>query len=781
MELNNLIYKSLNTSFSIMSNRLFIVFVLLLGISAHNVLSQETDANIFGDVVSEGEHVPFCNVYIKGTNYGTVTDYTGHYMLINLPAGKHILIAQIMGYITHEQEITVELDRSIEINFELKESNITLEQVVVTGTRTTKNITEAPIMVNILDGKTLNFTQSNTVSEGLCFQPGLRVEVDCQTCNYTQLRINGLGGSYSQILINNQPVFSALNGLYGLEQIPANMIDRIEVVRGGGSALYGSSAIAGTVNIITKTPKRSSYQVSVNQSWINSQASDNMLNGNISVVNQRQNAGLSIFASNRNREEYDHNDDGFSEMPQLKNNSFGLNTFYRPNYRSRIEVSFFSIYEGRRGGNNFEDPPHKADQAEDRTHNVLVGGIQYETKFKNDITRMNIYVSGQDTRRLHYTGIDGQDGYGTTKGNTIIGGIQADHLVNNFPGGANNFTVGTEYHFDDIFDEIPSYNYLIDQTAQQAGVFAQSDWQITSWLNTLIGVRADKHNLVDKIIFNPRASLLVNAIKNTQIRASLSTGFRAPQAFDADMHIAFSGGGIAFVSLAPGLIEETSRSVSLSAVYDNASENYIYGFTMEGFYTRLFDAFVLEEVGTDSVGNTILEKRNGSNLTVQGITIELRGNYRQKYQFETGITLQQSKFDDQVAWSADIPGTQDFLRSPGAYGYYTLTLTPVEQFNFSLSGVYTGPMKVPHFAGAPGIDEDVLFTSPNFLETNVRLSYVLSIKDINQNLELFGGIQNVFNQYQDDFDTGKDRDSGYIYGPARPRTIFIGLKFGDII
>jgi len=322
---------------------------------------------------------------------------------------------------------------------------------------------------------------------------------------------------------------------------------------------------------------------------------------------------------------------------------------------------------------------------------------------------------------------------------------------------------------------------LIDQTAQQAGVFAQSDWQITSWLNTLIGVRADKHNLVDKIILNPRASLLVNAINNTQIRASLSTGFRAPQAFDADMHIAFSGGGIAFVQLAPDLIEETSRSISLSATYDKASENYIYGFTLEGFYTRLIDAFVMEEVGADSVGNTILEKRNGSSSTVQGITIELRGNYRQKYQFETGITLQQSTFDEPVEWSADIAGTKDFLRSPGSYGYFTLTLTPVEQLNFSLSGVYTGPMKVPHFAGAPGINEDILFTSPNYFETNIRLSYVLSIKDISQNLELFGGIQNIFNQYQDDFDTGRYRDSGYIYGPARPRTIFVGLKFGDIL
>ena len=124
----------------------------------------------------------------------------------------------------------------------------------------------------MIDSKLLDQTQACNISEGLKFQPGLRVETDCQTCNYTQLRMNGLGGGYSQILINGRPVFSPLTGLYGMEQIPANMVERIEVVRGGGSALYGSSAIGGTVNVITRIPKESSYDISVNTSLINGKA-----------------------------------------------------------------------------------------------------------------------------------------------------------------------------------------------------------------------------------------------------------------------------------------------------------------------------------------------------------------------------------------------------------------------------------------------------------------------------------------------------------------------------
>lgn len=136
------------------------------------------------------------------------------------------------------------------------ERKLNLEEIVVTGTKTFKRKTESPVIVNIIDSKVLGNLQVCNLSEGLKFQPGLRVETDCQTCGYTQLRMNGLQGGYSQILINGRPIFSPLMSLYGMEQLPVNMIERIEVVRGGGSSLYGSSAVGGTVNVITKLPKK---------------------------------------------------------------------------------------------------------------------------------------------------------------------------------------------------------------------------------------------------------------------------------------------------------------------------------------------------------------------------------------------------------------------------------------------------------------------------------------------------------------------------------------------
>lgn len=292
-------------------------------------------------------------------------------------------------------------------------------------------------------------------------------------------------------------------------------------------------------------------------------------------------------------------------------------------------------------------------------------------------------------------------------------------------------------------------------------------------------MRADKHNFVENPIFNPRVSFLYKPNTNAQLRLSWSTGFRAPQAFDADMHIAFAGGGIQTIQLSDNLKEEKSQSWSASLNWDKPTEKHIYGFTIEGFYTKLADAFILEEIGTTEDGNSIMEKRNGGQSDVSGVTLELRANYNRKTQLEAGLTIQKSQYGDVVAWSEELPGTKDYLRTPETYGYYTLSWTPNANFKTSLSGIYTGRMLIPHYglAGDNGTPEqDILFESPSFLENNLKISYTLSSVRLDSSIELFAGVGNLFNQYQDDFDSGKNRDSGYVYGPAKPRNYFIGIK-----
>ncbi|BDD09383.1 TonB-dependent receptor [Fulvitalea axinellae] len=739
-------------------------------------------ASIYGRIRSASGFVELAQVGLRSTSYGAVTDGEGNFRIDGIPEGEYRLVCSHVGMKEYAKKIRLETGINREINILLEENAETLERVVVTGTRTQRKITESPVAVNVLNAQTLEFTQSATLSDGLSFQPGLRVETDCQTCNYTQLRMNGLQGGYSQILINSRPVFSALTGLYGLEQIPTNLIDRVEVVRGGGSALYGSSAIAGTVNVITKKPKSNSYSVSNSISLIDGEEADNQFNVNGTIVNESATAGLSFFGTRRKREGYDANGDGFSEMAQLRTNSFGTDAFLMLGDRATLGANLYSIYEDRRGGNKLNTVAHLADQAEERIHHVLIGGLDFEYEGKGwDLTA---YFSGQDTRRKHYTGVNNFDqgeapleAYGNTKNWTLLGGFQLNTTLADFLGGKNVLSLGGEIKYDYTFDKIPLYDYLIDQDVRQGGVFAQSDWEITPALTLLTGVRVDKHNLVDGLIASPRVSALYR-LGNFQFRGAYSTGYRAPQAFDTDLHLAFSEGGVTLPAFDPELEEERSRSFSLSVNYERSTADFMYGISLEGFRTRLFDTFVFEEDGEDEKGNTIMRKKNGDNSTVTGLTFELRGAFREKIQAEAGVTFQRSSYDEGVKYLEGLPATKDFLRTPNDYGFWTLTYFPFSEAYVSLSGVYTGSMKVPHFAGAPGVTEDSYYDSPEFWETHIKLSKTLHIGAGGHDLEFFGGIRNIFNAYQDDFDLGKDRDSGYIYGPSAPRTYFVGAKLG---
>ena len=162
--------------------------------------------------------------------------------------------------------------------------------------------------------------------------------------------------------------------------------------------------------------------------------------------------------------------------------------------------------------------------------------------------------------------------------------------------------MGSEYLLDDIYDQIPYYNYLVDQQISELGIYLQDEWKLHDRWTLLGGLRMDHHTRLDKMAISPRANLLFKPGAYSQLRASFSTGFRAPQAFDADLHIAFSGGGIALVQLDPQLQKETSRSLSLSFNLDKPAEKYIVGFTADVFHTRLFNAFVLLDGGVDWPG-----------------------------------------------------------------------------------------------------------------------------------------------------------------------------------
>lgn len=769
-----------------MKLRLTLSILLILGICK---LSFGQKGSVHGTVRVDNKKQAFASISVSSdpTN-GFISDSKGYFHIDNIPFGTHTITTSFVGYKQVSKTIVLnENNQELELNFNLEENINSLDEIVITGTKTNKRQTNSPVIVGIINSVTLENVQACNLSEGLKFQPGLRVETDCQTCNYTQLRMNGLSGGYSQILINGRPIFSPLTGLYGLEQLPTNMIDRIEVVKGGGSSLYGSSAIGGSVNVITKIPKKNSFELNSFYQNINGKSDDIVLSGNASLVSKNKNSGVAFFFNHRAREWYDENGDHYSELPKLENTSFGTNLFFLPNDNEKLEISISNLNEYRYGGEMVSKAAYLSQQSEERTTNVWMGSADYQINFNDDNSSLITYAAWQNTKRKHYTGIYPEEEseiqahletppYGASNVRTLQGGFQLNHKIDDRISGTNTFTLGTEYVHDEVFDKIGTYNYLIDQTTRNFGVFLQSDWELSPSFSFLSGVRMDQHNLIDHLVFNPRLSLLYKYKTNTQFRLSYGTGFRAPQAFDTDLHIAFAGGGISRVLLSPDLAPERSKSYSASINYDKPMEHYIAGFTIEGFYTRLNDAFFLQPIGQDVFG-ALFEKQNGQGATVKGVTLEVRANFDKKIQLETGFTLQSSSFDHKVEYIDGIEGIKKFTRTPNDYGYATVSFRPNKKFNANFNYVYTGKMIIPHFGGAPNQLTDEMYTSDPFSELSTKIGYTIEFEKIQSNVEFYSGIKNIFNAYQSNFDIGKNRDSNFVFGPSLPRTFYMGMKW----
>lgn len=751
-----------------------------LGMIAATSGAAVTDANISGHVVDAetGEHMPFYYVRILDTKLATLTDASGHYVFRDLAPGDYTLEAVFTGYKTVTLDVRVVKDRTVEANFSVVPDAFMLDQVVVTSSKSEVRRRESPALVNVITGKLFETVGACSLADGLNFQPGVRVENDCQNCGFTQVRINGLDGHYSQILMNSRPVFSALTGVYGLEQIPANMIERVEVMRGGGSALFGSSAIGGTINIITKDPMTNSARVAHTLSSIGlSGALDNNTTLNASVVTDNNKAGIFIYGQSRYRDGYDDNSDGFTEIAQLKTRTVGARAFVRPSDISRLSLEYHNTSEYRRGGDNLDQPPHMAMIAEQADHDIHAVEATFDIWPANRRDHVSVFGAMQNTRRQSYYGSDmDPDAYGRTSDIVVTSGAQWTHPFDRFIFMPSELVAGVEYSFNRLHDVTLGYDHDILQKVHIYSGYLQNEWRNSRW-GFLVGARVDKHSLISDPVISPRVNIRYNPDDNLNFRLSYSTGFRSPQAYDEDFHVAIVGGERVVTVLAAGLKEESSRSVSASADLYHRFGNVQTNLLIEGFYTDLRDVFALRQLEEpDAAGNAVLERYNGSGARVAGVNVEAKAFFSSRFDLQCGLTWQRSRYKHPEVWSdnPDVPGEKRMFRTPDLYGYLTANVEIVRQLKATLSATYTGPMTVQHLAGS-GTLVDVAVRTPDFFDASLKLTYTFRILN-RVTFDVSAGVSNIFNSYQDDFDIGPTRDSGYIYGPALPRCINAGIS-----
>ncbi len=780
--------------------------MLFAGNSTHDSVCKLT-----GSVKSKNSEVPFVNVVVKGTTQGVVTDAAGNFSFCNLKSGRYTLVISGIGYKTKEVSVEVHDNEKSYVEVIIDEDSFNMDEVVVSADRGLMKRTQAPVMVNTIAPALFSSTQSLVVGEALNFMPGMRLENNCQNCGFNQVRMNGMEGPYSQILINSRPIFSGLAVVYGLELLPANMIERIEVVRGGGSVLYGSNAIAGTINIILKDALINSYEVGSTGTltgWgiknSNGPVGDFSANFNNTLIADNNRTGITLYGFTRDRKMFDANGDGYSELAPLSNLSMGTRLWQKIGERSKLAVDFFLIQEKRDGGNKQNLPLHERDIAEAVKHDMRAGSLTFE-RFVRQYDLFSAYASAQYLNRDSYYGANQSlSNYGQSRDITVNTGLQYKAIL-----GASTITAGAEITGSRLNDKKLAYrditkpifntdpvtgdtisidfpqvgNTLVsDQSLFTYGAFVQHDMGIGRF-KTSVGARVEQYAVIDHahpdnndkrgIVMVPRISLMYNATNWLQTRLSYSQGYRAPQIFDEDLHVETSGSRQVINRNDPNLKQETSHSIMASADANIPVGNNYFGFLTELFYTRLQDPFVNEIGIPDENGTVIYTRHNATEgATVKGLNVELKFKTLQDFALTGGLTVQSSHYDAPQGFNE-----KRFFRTPNRYGYLIMDWDFAYAFCLSANATYTGTMLAPYFGPNTDPQTGELRKTPNFYDLGIKLSY--NIKMGGKTLQFFGGVKNLLNSYQKDFDLGIDRDPSYIYGPTSPRAIYLGFKLGN--
>lgn len=749
---------------------LYLILSLLIfagNLPASGIGNEPGMACLSGFVLSEeGAPLEAVEVSVRGLTERVRTDASGYFDIHLIPRSELVSLTLFKdGFMPMQiDRITADKVGKVELKL-IRLKGSPLEEMVITGTLTPKKYREVAVKTHVTSAATIERKGAESLADSLDLTTGVRVEDNCQNCAFTQVRINGMEGKYAQILINGRPTVSSLAGVYLLEQLPANMIEKLEVVKGGGSSLYGGNAVAGVINLITKEPLTPQNQISLQGTTIDGVLSTKT-SFNYTHLSKDRLTRSAIFINHQQRNPVDLNGDDFSDLGKINNFSGGASLVQDfSSIAGRLTLDFASHNEDRRGGNRFDQPEHFADVAESARTRRLDFSANWEQTFgKALILKANTAFS-LTKRNTYYGANQDPNAYGESENPLFYVDLKADLLtIKN-----HVLTLGASWQQETLKDFIPAYNHLVDDLYSDVGIFVQDEWDLCSTWALLGGVRYDKHSNLDLGIWSPRASLIFKGIRNLSVRGTFSTGFRAPQVFDEDLHITIVNGEPSFVVNHPDLRHESSRSFTFGLDYGVQLRTLLVQVSAGLFTTRVKDAFAMDLLDGDD-GTRTYRRTNSSGLEVEGVEMELGLHFAQKFTFNAGWTLQRSRYDEP---ETEFSSRQVF-KTPDLYGFFRLGWVPLRGMDIGADLNYTGPMWVPHYAGYIG--EDRLEHTPSFWKVDLTARQKIGFGD-QGGITLGLTLENAFNQFQKDLDLGPGRDAGYMYGPRFPRTFRFSLSY----
>jgi outer membrane receptor for ferrienterochelin and colicins len=637
--------------------------------------------------------------------------------------------------------------------------------VQVVADRRDARLRDAPVRTEVVSREFVEQIGARTLADAVEYTTGVRVENNCQNCNFSQVRLLGLEGPYTQILMDGQPTLSSLAQVYGLEQIPARLIDRVEVTKGGGAALLGPGSVGGVINVITREPATRGAQLDTTIGVTKGEPTVSTA-GAVDWVSGDRRSLLTAYGQADRVSPVDVTGDGYTEISRRALEAGGVRAHrVLLGSRARQTVDASALRESRRGGNQLDLPPHEADIAEDiETAREAATLTWLHTPTPR--TDYRLTVSGADTRRDSYYGV-GRDplAYGDTRSQLGV----ADLLVNQYTR-RHVISGGLQITSERLRDRQPGYGRALDLRYDQAGVFVQDEWTVRPGWQLLTGVRVDRHSALSRPQVLPRAALRVSPRPALDFRVSYAQGIRAPQVFDEDLHIASLGGEARIVVVDPGLRPERSVNWMAGGEWKPALWGGQALLEVNGFHTRLDDQFHLQEDDRPETQAREFLKVNLGTAAVRGVEANVGWGRGDHVVLQGGIVVQRSTFGQPEPNF----GSTTFFRTPDVYGNASIgikELLPVDLF----AGVrITGPMLAPHYAGA--IPEDRLEQTPSFVQVDVSAARQLVGGAVPLTLTI--AVRNLTDAYQSDLDQGPLRDSAYVYGPRAPRTVLVSLRVG---
>ncbi len=730
----------------------------------------QTESSFFGEVVdADGHPVRGASVTIfEGSKLDLpplISDADGKVCWGHLPAGRHRLLVVAEGFSVLDAELTKATDQRLSARLELTPAFG--EELVVTGTRTAKRLVEVPVHVQQIPRAHIEAASARTLADAIELTPGIRIESNCQSCNFSQVRMMGLEGPYSQILVDGQPTVSSLAMVYGIEQFPARMLDSIEIVKGGGAAIYGGGAVGGVINLISHAPSDTHSTVEARFTELGGEGGYSVSALSDWSPRFRQ-AGLSILAQIDAIDPVDRNGDGLTEVARRRLNTVGLrgeHYVFASAARWSGEVNYTDA--DRRGGDldRLDLPAHRAALTEEILTSRLGAGIgwlhQVSPKFD-----YRLATSYSGTSRDSYYGVDfDPNAYGKTDNPLWIFDSQA-----NFYRDRGTITGGVQYNRDTLDDFQPGYGRQISATFTNLAGFIQEDRKLGSRTTLVYGLRADQHSELDDPVVSPRLALMWTPKSDVSVRVSLAEGFRPPMVFDEDLHIELAGGAARVVRPSPDLVQETSRAYLASLEWrPTFARKGSASFELAVFQTDLQDLFHV--IDADDPTTPEQEERlriNFGGARVAGLEFSASVRWGSRLNAQLGFVEQSSRFNQP---EPDF-GVRDFFRTPQQHGTLSLQIRLPAELDLFLGARYTGSMVAPHYAGF--IAEDRLETTRSFFEVDLNVGRTFEFSG--RSLTLTVGGKNLTDAYQDDLDQGLLRDSNYVYGPRLPRSLSLGLR-----